>query len=93
MMLLKQARVNNFKMSTQKKVIDLISWIANIPVSRICPTTNLKEDLNLDSIDLMVLIVKLERWFNITLSDEEVEGIETVKDATDCINRYISVAA
>ena len=80
-------------MSTQTKVIDVISWIANIPSSQICPTTNLKEDLNLDSIDLMVLIVKLEEWFNITLSDEEVERIETVKDASECIHRYIITAA
>ena len=46
-------------MSIQERVMYLICWIANIPQSSICPTTNLKEDLNLDSIDLMLLIVKL----------------------------------
>jgi len=73
----------------QTKIIDLISWIADVPVSSICPTTNIKEDLSLDSIDFMLLIVKLEKSFDISLSSEEVEGIETVKDASDYIRRYV----
>lgn len=80
-------------MSMQHRVIFVISWISSIPASQICPTTNLKEDLNLDSIDLMVLIVKLEGWFNITLSNEDVEGIETVKDATECIQKRLVATA
>lgn len=74
----------------QTKIIDLISWIADVPVSSICPTTNIKEDLSLDSIDFMLLIVKLEKSFNISLSSEEVERIETVKDASDYIRRYVA---
>jgi len=80
----------NSKMSMQNRIIDMISWIADIPVTSICPTTNIKEDLSLDSIDFMLLIVKLEKNFEISLSSEEVEGIETVKDASDCIRQYIA---
>lgn len=79
-------------MSTQEKVIDVICWIANVPHSRVCPTTNLKEDLNLDSIDLMLLIVKLEECFNVNMSSEEVEQIETVKDASFSIQKHLSIA-
>ena len=76
--------------TTQTKTIGLISWIADVPISSICPTTNIREDLGLDSIDFMLLIVKLEKNFNISLSSEEVERIETVKDATDYIHRYVA---
>ncbi len=67
----------------------MISWMANVPPSQICPTTNLRDDLDLDSIDVMTLIVQLEKWFEVILTNEEVEQIETVKDANDCISRYV----
>ncbi len=69
-------------MTTHERVIYMISWVASVPQTQLCPTTNIKEDLNLDSIDFMMLIVKLEKWFDVVLSEEEVESIETVKDAT-----------
>ncbi|MFT4663919.1 MAG: acyl carrier protein [Polaribacter sp.] len=80
-------------MTTQEKVISMVSWVADVPATRVCPTTNIKEDLNLDSIDVMMLIVKLEKWFDVILSSEEVEAIETVKDASDCINTRMKLAA
>ena len=76
-------------MTTQQRVIAMLSWLANVPTSRLCPTTNIKDDLNLDSIDVMMFIVQLEKWFNVVLPTEEVESIETVKDAADCISRRI----
>ena len=72
-------------MTTHERVIYLISWAAHVPKTQLCSTTNIKEDLNLDSIDFMLLIVKLEKWFDVVLSEAEVESIETVKDATACI--------
>jgi len=71
------------------KVINLISWIIDIPTNRICPTTNFHEDLMLDKIDFSIMILKLEAFFNVSLSAAEVERIETVKDASYLINRYI----
>jgi len=71
------------------KVINLISWIVDIPVNRICPTTNFREDLSLDQIDFSIMIIKLEAFFNISLSAAEVERIETVKDASIVIHQYI----
>ncbi|MEM1322162.1 MAG: acyl carrier protein [Bacteroidota bacterium] len=75
-------------MNTQQRIINMISWMANVPPSQICMTTNLRDDLGLDSIDVMSLIVQLEKWFDIILTNEEVEQIETVKDASDCISRH-----
>jgi len=71
------------------KVINLISWIIDIPINRICPTTNFHEDLMLDTIDFSIMILKLEAFFNVSFSAAEVDRIETVKDASYLINRYI----
>ena len=72
-------------MNVQQRVISMTSWVANVPPSQICLSTAIQEDLNLDSIDYMLLIVKLEKWFNVILTIEQVEQIETVKDITDYI--------
>ena len=80
-------------MNSQQRIINMVSWVANVPPSQVCLSTNLKDDLNLDSIDVMALIVKLERWFDVVLTNDEVETIETVKDADDCISRYITTMA
>jgi len=77
-------------MTIIQKVINLVSWIVDIPINRICPTTNFREDLLLDNIDFSIMILKLEAFFNVSLSDHEVSRIETVKDASYLIKSYIS---
>jgi acyl carrier protein len=66
----------------QSRIIDLISWRLNLPATNIHPYSRLREDLHLDAIDLILLIAELESRFNIYLSKEEVEAIETVQDAS-----------
>ena len=75
--------------ATQKNIINLVSWIANVPSTQVQASTDIREDLSLDSIDFMLFIVRLENFFNINFSNEEVEAIETVKDATDYVNRHV----
>ena len=53
-----------------------------MPATNIHPYSRLREDLHLDAIDLILLIAELESRFNIYLSKEEVEAIETVQDAS-----------
>ncbi len=80
-------------MYLQERIIIMSSWIANVPPSHICETTHFSEDLDLDAIDFMTLILQLEKWFNVMLSKDEVDGIETVKDATECFSKYFKQAA
>lgn len=68
--------------ATQDRIINVISWSLNVPSSKIRPYTRLADDLFLDEIDLLLLIAQLERDFNVFLTREEVERIETVQDAS-----------
>lgn len=77
-----QVAVKKVHPATQERVIDLISWRLNIPSSQIHPYTHLKDDLYLDAIDILLLIIELESRFNVFLTPEEVEAIETVQDAS-----------
>jgi acyl carrier protein len=44
-----------------------------------------KEDLGLDSLDVMELIVELETRFTITIPDDDALGFKKIQD----INKYI----
>ncbi len=66
--------------SAEEQVINLIGWTLGIPASEVFPYLHLKDDLHLDSLDLQLLIVKLEHHFHAFLTPDEVESIETVRD-------------
>lgn len=72
--------------TTEDQVIEVISWMLNIPTSHIHPYSSLQDDLHLDGIDIVLLIAKLENCFDIYLTPEEAESIETIRDMT---NRFL----
>ncbi len=75
-------------MNLQESVINVVSWAAKINPKQICLTTSLQDDLLLDEIDKMTIILEFEKWFNIELTKEDVDQIETIKDLNDCVVRY-----
>ena len=75
-------------MTTEERIINMVSWVADVAPSKIHIHTSLKDDLQMDSIDVMSLIVQLERWFKVNLTTEEVESIETIYDVANCIQKY-----
>ncbi len=83
-----QVRATNA--STEERIISMISWSLNVPSQKIYPYTNLQDDLNLDKIDLMILIAELENKFNIYLSKEQADSIETVADAAFFFSRAMA---
>ena len=48
--------------------------------------SNIK-DLNIDSLDLLQLVVTLEKNMQISISDEELLSIKTVQDIINIINK------
>lgn len=46
---------------------------------------SLKDDLDADSVDLMEFILTLEDEFNIEISDEEIDQLQSVGDVVKII--------
>ena len=44
-----------------------------------------KEDLDADSLDLVELVMALEEEFDITVPEEDLEGVQTVGQAYDLV--------
>ena len=52
--------------------------------------TNLFQDLNADSLDLVDLISAIESEYGIEASDEVVEKISSVRDVIECVKYYLN---
>ncbi len=64
----------------EDKVIKLISDATKIDASKIGMQTNFVEDLNLDSLDIVELMMKMEDDFGVEIPEEDAEGLKTVSD-------------
>jgi len=51
-------------------------------------TTNFREDLEADSLDLYTLLQELEDRFGMKLTDQQAAEIETVGQAIDAVEKY-----
>ena len=71
-----------------EKIRTIICNFADVKPEDISLTTNIKNDLGLNSLELVNLVVELENTFNIHISDDEINNIETVNDAIKVIEKY-----
>lgn len=62
------------------KVIKLISDATKIEIAKINLETSFVDDLNLDSLDIVELMMKMEDEFGVEIPEEDAEGLKTVKD-------------
>ena len=71
-----------------EKIVDIIREQLNIDDIDINEDTSFKDDLGVDSLDLLELVMALEEEYNIELNPEELEGISTVGDIMEFIKKY-----
>ena len=62
------------------RIIEIINEQLNIDDAVITEETSFKDDLGVDSLDLLELVMAFEEEYNIELNPEELEGIQTVGD-------------
>jgi acyl carrier protein len=53
--------------------------------SKIVPEAKFGDDLDADSLDLVELVMGLEEEFQVSVDEEELEGVETVGQAYNLI--------
>ena len=68
-----------------EQVKAILSEQFDVEEDSITPDTNLSEDLEADSLDVVDLLMSIEDEFEIEVPDEEIENIKTV----DQLVKYI----
>jgi len=73
----------------EKKVMELSADQAGVAMEQIQRVTHYVNDLNFDSLDTVELAMSLEDEFEISMKDEDIDGIKTVGDAVDYVVRHV----
>ncbi len=68
------------------RIKKIISKILDVKVEKILNNSSFLDDLGADSLDTVELIMALEEEFNIEISDEDAEKLNTVQKSIDYIN-------
>ena len=71
-----------------ERIVEIIREQLNIDDVEITEDTSFKDDLGVDSLDLLELVMAFEEEYNIELNPEELEGISTVGDIMEFIKKY-----
>lgn len=66
-----------------EKLKEIIAGQLNMDAAQIQPSSNFKEDLNADSLDLFELIMGLEDEYGVEIPAEDLEKLVTVQDVCD----------
>lgn len=73
---------------TEKEISDRIVTIIQERQGEdfvVTESLSLKDDLDADSVDLMEFILTLEDEFNIEISDEEIDQLQSVGDVVEVV--------
>lgn len=72
-------------MSIEATVKEIIAEQLGINEEDISSDSSLSDDLGADSLDIVELVMALEEEFEIEISDEEAEKLDTVKHFVDFV--------
>ncbi len=72
---------------TFEKVRDIIVETLSCDAEEVTPETNLVEDLEADSLEIVELSMALQETLGAGIEDEDLEKIHTVQDILDYIKR------
>lgn len=67
-------------MELQEKVIKLVSEATKMDSANISLNTSFVDDLNLDSLDMVELMMKMEDEFGVEIPEDETENLKSIGD-------------
>ena len=74
--------------TVEEKIKKIICEQLDVAEKDVVPEASFVDDLGADSLDQVELIMAMEEEFDIDISDEDAEKLESVKDAIDFINAH-----
>ena len=72
--------------SIQERVKQIVAEQLGVDEDQVTDEASFMEDLGADSLDTVELVMALEEEFDIEISDEDAEKIQTVQDAVAYIS-------
>lgn len=73
--------------TTEQDVAAIVSAITKTPVERVRPDTDLRVELNVDSLQGLQIVAAIEKHFGVTVPDEEIDLYTDVRTIVDTVER------
>jgi acyl carrier protein len=84
-------------MLSRDEVLDRLAGyleeLFDVPRDKVTLDANLYEELDLDSIDAVDLVVKLQGLIGRRIKPEEFKTVRTVRDVVDCVEQMLAMDA
>lgn len=77
------------KSEVEKEIVSIIAEISGYEEEEITPDKNFFDDLEIDSIKAIEITVAIEKKFKISVRDEDVPNITTIREAVALVNGLI----
>ena len=74
--------------SREKRVKEIVAEQLGVDEGQVTNEASFMDDLGADSLDTVELVMALEEEFEVEISDEDAEKIQTVQDAVDYITEH-----
>ncbi|QXC61464.1 acyl carrier protein [Aquihabitans sp. G128] len=74
-------------------VYDACEEVLKVDRSTLSETTSFADDLDADSLALVEVVMQLEETFDLTIPEDELEGVGTIGGAADVVAKHIEAAA
>lgn len=69
----------------KNKVINLIAETLDVDKAKLNEKTNLVEDLDVESLDLVDLVGAFEEEFGVVIQDKDIKSLQTIGDIVNYI--------
>ena len=84
---------SNETASVETRVLSVVKEVLAIEGDPPSLDSSLIDDLGADSLDLLSLFMALEDEFGGTISEEDAEGLTTLRDVVECISTRLGDGA
>jgi acyl carrier protein len=74
----------------EKSIVAIISEVSGFDEDEITPEKNFFKDLEVDSIKAIEITVAIEKKFKVSVRDEDVPKITTVREAVELVSKLLS---
>ncbi|HUI46352.1 MAG TPA: acyl carrier protein [Nitrospirota bacterium] len=76
--------------NVEKEIVSIISEVSGFDEDEITSEKNFFKDLEVDSIKAIEITVAIEKKFKVSVRDEDVPKITTVKEAVELVNNLLN---
>lgn len=80
-------------MDIEARVYAILVTELGVIEADVIPTAKIIDDLGADSLDIPAIALELEEEFDIVIDDPDLDGVETVQQLVDLVQRKVDAAA